>query len=225
MSNLRQYKLRRVKLKGGQVEPIEVSLSNINVLRFTNWGTAELRISLAADPQLFPQVIVGGNGATNNMLDPGVINRFFAYASTDIEFGLYEIEAEDPMLILAMESVVANLMTSLPPGTAHVGSVGINVGSTPVSMQDPLPVRLGRGSGLAPVKISAAAAGDVQVKGAAGRVYAIVTVGQAVVVKDAGVERWRVAAGAESVPPRPLECGTSIHLNFPAAGEAYVMFE
>lgn len=142
MSRIQQYKFRRLKLVGGQVTPIDIQQNDVNVLRFVNWGTSELRISTASDPENYPMAIATGNGGTNNLMDPVGIGRVFVYAEISGEFGLIEMQIEDPMLILAMESVVANLMTSLPAGTAHVGSVGIDFDGGPAGAARPLPVQV-----------------------------------------------------------------------------------
>lgn len=226
MPNIRKYQIRRVPIKGGEVGTLEIRQTGINVLRFINWGTSELRVSLASDPDRAPMAIVAGNGGTNNMMDPAGISRVYVYSQQNGEIGLVEMQVDDPMMILAMESVVSNLMTSLPPGTAHIGQVGLDVGSQPVSHQNPLPVTVTSGTtGLAPAKVTASAAGDQTVKAGGGLVWAIATGDQPVILKDGSAERWRVPANAFVTLPRPIQCSSSIRLNFAAAGDAWIMYE
>jgi hypothetical protein len=143
MANIKKYKMRRVKVTGGSLQQLVIESNDINVLRFINWGQNELRVSQHSDPQNFPELIVAGNGGTNNMMDPAGIANVWVYAAADVTVGLVECQVEDPMMILAMESVVANLMTSLPAGTAHVGSMSIDLGGNPVAGDNRFPVDIG----------------------------------------------------------------------------------
>lgn len=221
MANIRKYKIRRVKIAGGAVEPVDIQQGGVNVIRFINWGASDLRASLASNPQAEPMVICAGNGGTNNLMDPAGISRVYVYAAGPITFGLVEMDVEDPMLILAMESVVSNLLTALPAGTAHVGQVGIDVANTPVSENAPFPVlSKPRATGSA----TWTGVGSGQAKGTPGRLYGVEVAAAAGVctvrIRDGGVGgtvRAIVQAAANGfeplILPVPREFGTNIYVD------------
>lgn len=76
-------------------------------------------------------------------------------------------------------------------------------------------------------KITASAAGDIEVKskpGLVGRIIAI-TSGVDVVIKDGSMDVWDKATEKEiNFSPTPLVCGEKIVLNFSAAGEAWILY-
>ncbi len=78
-------------------------------------------------------------------------------------------------------------------------------------------------AGKTAVKVTSAAGGDESVKATAGKVYGIVAAGAiTVILKDGANEVW--LASTQPLPV-PITCGTSINLNFSAAGDAYVIYE
>ena len=75
--------------------------------------------------------------------------------------------------------------------------------------------------------MSAAAAGDVQVKAGKGAVAAIRTgsgLTNSVIVKDGTTEVWRVPAGGSDVFAIPVRFAESIVLEFQGAGDAWVVY-
>ncbi len=108
--------------------------------------------------------------------------------------------------------VDVNTLPSLPAGTNNIGKVDVNT-QPDVNL-----------AGATAQKVSAAAAGDVTVKAAAGKVFAIRAGAANVVLKDGTTERWSVPSGAKDEFPQPIACGTSIVLNFAAAGDAWILY-
>jgi hypothetical protein len=92
-----------------------------------------------------------------------------------------------------------------------------------VSTTNPVPVR--PANGVTPIRISFAAAETQQVKGAPGRVFAVVARGCDVTLLDGAGEVWFIPGGTVCAFPRPVECATSIQVSSSAAGSAYVQFE
>jgi hypothetical protein len=80
-------------------------------------------------------------------------------------------------------------------------------------------------AGAVGVKQTLAAAGDVTIKAAAGKIHAIRAVGGNAILKDGVTEKWFTPAGAGDVLPVPISCGTSIVINLSAAGDVYVIYE
>lgn len=76
-------------------------------------------------------------------------------------------------------------------------------------------------------KVIAAGAGDQTVKATAGKVAKLyVETGANVYIKDGANQAWRLVAGGggEDFAGAPLACGTSIILNFSAAGTAWILY-
>lgn len=103
-------------------------------------------------------------------------------------------------------------LPSLPAGTNLIGKVDVNT-QPDVNL-----------AGATAQKVSAAASGDVTVKAAAGKVFAIRAGAANVALKDGTTERWSVPSGAKDEFPQPIACGTSIILNFAAAGDAWILY-
>lgn len=80
----------------------------------------------------------------------------------------------------------------------------------------------------APVKITAAQAGDIIIKRASGVVVHVynATLGLAVTLKDGGKEVWPALNGVDEddFSQCPLQFGTSIVLSFGGAGTAYIAY-
>lgn len=105
-------------------------------------------------------------------------------------------------------------LPSLPAGANLIGTVDIN------SLPN---VNL---AGVTGQKMSAGAAGDITVKGSAGKVYAVrAGTGVNITLKDGATEKWYIPAGSKDEFNQPLTCGTSIVLNFSAAGDAWILYQ
>jgi hypothetical protein len=81
--------------------------------------------------------------------------------------------------------------------------------------------------GFKPEHVEAAAAGDVTVKASSGQVAAI-RAGAGLVssinLKDGATEVWQLAPDTRDLFGVPLNFGESIVINFPAAGEAWIVY-
>lgn len=238
MANLRRYEFRRLSIIGGEVQQVRVRTGGVNVLRFINWGTKDLKISLVSDPINYPMAIANAGGGTNNLMDPAGIEHVWLYSEDTGDFGMVEMDVEDPLIILAMESVVANLMTSLPTGGNHVGSVGIDVGGTAVSAAAAFPVAPGTGADMATqttlaavlAKLSADPATQTTLAALAAEDFATQTTLAAVLAKlsaDPATQTTLAAILAAintttGVPVKPANGVAPVVTNAPGAGEVTI---
>jgi hypothetical protein len=135
-------------------------------------------------------------------------------------------------LIYAVENLQINsLLGTQIAGTVTIGADGVGLSRqnqlpTDLSGEGNLKVGLAETEGKTALKVTAGAAGTQPIKAAAGKVYAIKAGAADVKLLDNGTEKWLVDAGKDiSVSASPITCGTSIDLNFSAAGDAYIIYE
>lgn len=128
-----------------------------------------------------------------------------------------------------------NLNINTQLGSASASTVTLAADSVGLARGSQLPATLdGNGNlkvsqqpslSIGTVKITAGAAGTQTVKASAGTVFAIRAVGAVVTLRDNTTDKWENAAGTGDVFQHPISCGTSIILNFSAAGTAYVQYQ
>lgn len=107
--------------------------------------------------------------------------------------------------------VDVNALPALPAGTNNIGKVDIN------ALPDVRP------AGWTWAKINAAAAGDVTVKATPGKVAWLLNDSAAtIMLKDGTVQAWK--AGDIITYGCPINCLTSIVVNFSAAGTAWILY-
>jgi hypothetical protein len=172
-------------------------------------------------------------------VNPEGIHALYLYASASGFFDATEVSTDNPDLQFQVWNMQFTATSPLPAGYNVIGRTIMQNGAGDLGPANPLdtsfavaggqvgptnPMPVKPGNGLAPVRISAGAAGQQQVKAGAGRVFAVVST-VACTLRNNGVDIWSIPAGVPQHFVRPIECSANIQVNFTAAGDCYVMYE
>lgn len=222
---LRQWSPRQVKLKASSPITYEPSTGITNSLMILNLNTAAtIYVGQSSKPSSAPEWKVSPGGVSPVILPTKGASTNIE-ADADCTITVIEIASDSLDMVLSLQVVmtqIANAIDMTDRAGRAVGKVGLQVASADVSSANPVYTR--RGIGVASQYKTAAGAGDVSFKGAAGRVFAAIASVDGY-LKDGAGNVFYLPAKVPITFDMPIECATSIAINLTAAGNCSCQFE